>query len=50
MVMHTCNPTTWEVEAGGSCIIQGQPELHGETLSQMKQDKNKDKRITRGLL
>jgi hypothetical protein len=32
MVVHTCNPSTEEVEAGGSSVLD-QPELHSETLS-----------------
>jgi hypothetical protein len=31
VVVHTCNPRTWEAEAGG--IAQGQPGLYSETLS-----------------
>jgi hypothetical protein len=33
MVVHSCNPSTWEAEAGG-LRVQGQPWLHNETLSQ----------------
>jgi hypothetical protein len=33
MVIHICNPSTWEVEEGGS-LIQGHSGLHRETLSQ----------------
>jgi hypothetical protein len=32
-VVHTCNPSTQEVEAGGS-QVPDQPELHSETLFQ----------------
>jgi hypothetical protein len=32
-VLHTCNPSTHEAEAGGS-QVPGQPELPSETLSQ----------------
>jgi hypothetical protein len=32
-VMHVCNPSTWEMEAGG-LWVWGQPELHTKTLSQ----------------
>jgi hypothetical protein len=32
---HICNPSNWEVEARG-WRIQGQSELHSETLSQNK--------------
>jgi hypothetical protein len=38
-MVHACNPSTQEVEAGG-LRVQGQPELHSETLSQ-KQNKTK---------
>jgi hypothetical protein len=46
VVVNTCKPSTWEVEAGG-WSIQGQSGLYGETLSpknqtrpnKMKQDK-----------
>jgi hypothetical protein len=38
MVIHICNPSTWEAKAGGS-HVQGQPWLHRETLSQ-KTNKN----------
>lgn len=36
--MHTCNPDSWKVEAGGqgSSRVQDQPGLH-ETLSPNKQ-------------
>jgi hypothetical protein len=34
MVMHTCNPSIWEAEAGGSWV-QGQPGLHLKTLFQI---------------
>lgn len=33
MVVYTCNPSTWEAEAGGS-PFRVQPGLHRETLSQ----------------
>jgi hypothetical protein len=33
VVLHTCNSSTWEVEAGG-LTVQGQPGLHNEILSQ----------------
>jgi hypothetical protein len=33
MVVHTCNPNTWEVEARGS-QVQSLPELNKETLPQ----------------
>jgi hypothetical protein len=38
MVAYTCNPSTWEAEAGGA-QIQGQPWLQNEALLQ-KQKKN----------
>ena len=31
MVAHTCNPSTWEAETGGS-QVRGQPQLLSETL------------------
>jgi hypothetical protein len=31
MVVHTCNPSTWEAEAGG-LRVQSQPGLHSNTL------------------
>jgi hypothetical protein len=41
MVVHACNPSTEEVEAGGSQVYS-QPGLHGETPSQnKKQNKTK---------
>jgi hypothetical protein len=33
VVVQACNPSTWEAKAEGSWV-QGQPELHSETLSQ----------------
>jgi hypothetical protein len=38
VVMHACNPYTWEVEAGGPRVL-GQLGLHSETLSQKKKKK-----------
>jgi hypothetical protein len=35
MVMHICNPSTWETETGGS-RVRAQPGIHRETLSQKK--------------
>ena len=29
-VVHAFDPSTWEVEAGGSLLIQGQPVLQSE--------------------
>jgi hypothetical protein len=49
VVVHTCNPNTWEVETRGS-RVQSQPGL-GEILFQKtkqnrtKQNKNKQKQI-----
>jgi hypothetical protein len=37
-VVHACNPSTWEVEAGGS-QVQGQYGLCSKTLSQKKKKK-----------
>ena len=31
MVAHTCNPSTWEAETGGS-QVRGQPQLLSEAL------------------
>jgi hypothetical protein len=33
VVVHSCNPSTQEAEAGG-WQVQGQPELQSETVSQ----------------
>jgi hypothetical protein len=35
MKVHSCNPSPWEAEAGGS-QDRGLPGLHSETLSQKK--------------
>jgi hypothetical protein len=35
MVVHTCNPSAQEAEAGGS-RVQGQPGLHSETCLKKK--------------
>lgn len=32
MVVHDCNPTTWEAEAGRYPGVQGQPECHSELI------------------
>jgi hypothetical protein len=32
VVVHTCNPSAWEVKAGG-LRVPGQPRLHSETLN-----------------
>ena len=36
MVIHTCNLSTWELEAIGSEVERGEPGLH-KTLAQSKQ-------------
>lgn len=39
MVVHTCNPSTWEAEVGGS-PVPGHPGLHSSSvLSKIKQNK-----------
>jgi hypothetical protein len=40
MVRQTCNPSTWEAEAG-ELQIQGQPPLHHEILTQKTKQKQK---------
>jgi hypothetical protein len=35
-VVHTCNPSTQEAEGAAGLRVQGQPELHSQTLSQKK--------------
>jgi hypothetical protein len=35
MVVHICNPSIWEAEAGG-WQVGGQPGLHSEILPQKK--------------
>jgi hypothetical protein len=37
MVVHSCSPSTWEVEAGGSGI-RDQPGLHSKILAQNNND------------
>jgi hypothetical protein len=53
VVAHSCNPSTWEAEAGGFLSsrpawstewVPGQPGLHGETLSKNQKEKRKKKR------
>jgi hypothetical protein len=39
MVVHSCNPSTWEVEAGG-LQIQCHPEMHSDTLFQKQSKKD----------
>jgi hypothetical protein len=48
MVVHICNPSTWEAEGGGSWIW-GQPGLHSKTESQNNNDDNNNKRKISGL-
>jgi hypothetical protein len=38
VLMHTCNPSTQEMEAGG-LQVWGQPGLHSETLPQKHNEK-----------
>jgi hypothetical protein len=40
MVVHSCNPSTWEAKARGSGV-QGQPGLKSETQSQNQQQESK---------
>jgi hypothetical protein len=42
VMMHTCNASTLEAEAG----VQDQPELHSKTLSQKKKRKVLQFRVT----
>jgi hypothetical protein len=42
MVMHFCNPSTQEAEAGGSWL-QSQPEVQSDTLSQQKENEREGK-------
>ena len=53
MVVHAFNPSPWEAEAGRflslrpACVLEqvlGQPELHGEILSQTKTKTTKRER------
>jgi hypothetical protein len=41
MVVHTCNPSTWEAEAGESGVAAS--GLHKETLFQKHQEYRKSK-------
>lgn len=61
MVSHACNSHTQETEEGGlvawaTQLVQGQPKLHDETLSQLqqqRQQKQEDEEgglLPRGLL
>jgi hypothetical protein len=45
MVVHTSNPSTWEIEAGGQRVTC-QPGLQGNTLSQTKQN---DRKLTESI-
>jgi hypothetical protein len=40
MVVHICNPSIREAEAGG---LRAQPGLHSETLPQQKENKKRKK-------
>jgi hypothetical protein len=42
VLVHACNPCTWEAEAGG-WGVPGKPGQLGETLSQNKVKQNKTK-------
>lgn len=53
MVMHACDPNAWEAETGGAqefeaspdCIqqlVEGQPELSRETLSQKQKQQREN--------
>jgi hypothetical protein len=44
MVAHTCDPSTWEAEVGGSGVLD-HPGLHEKTLSQ-KSKQTKAKTVT----
>jgi hypothetical protein len=46
VVVHACNPSTWEAEAG-KLPIGSQPELYSETLSP-KQNKTKQNKTKGG--
>jgi hypothetical protein len=41
MVMHTCNPSIWEAEAGGS-PVQGKPGLQNDIISKKKRKQQND--------
>jgi hypothetical protein len=44
MVVHTCNPSTWEAEAeAGRSEVLGQPGLYNKILFQKKKKKEKEK-------
>jgi hypothetical protein len=43
--MHTCNLSTWEVEAGG-LGVQSQRRLHSKTLPQKKKKGKKEKKLS----
>jgi hypothetical protein len=34
MVVHFCNPSTWEAEAAEGLQVKGQPQLQNKTKSQ----------------
>jgi hypothetical protein len=43
VVDHNCNPSTWEVEAGGESRVGGMPGLHSKTLLPSNKSKLKNK-------
>jgi hypothetical protein len=42
VVVHTCNPSTWEAEAGG-LTVQGQHGQHRKTLSQNVRERERER-------
>lgn len=44
------NPTTWETEAEGFWMLQGQPVLHRDLVSNKRQNKTKQQKVPRELL
>jgi hypothetical protein len=44
VVVHSCNPSTWEAEAGG-WGIQGQPGLHSETLLERERQTDRQSEV-----
>jgi hypothetical protein len=38
VLVPTCNPSTWETEAGGGSQVSGQPGRHNKTVSKKKQN------------
>lgn len=45
-MMHGCNPETWEAKAR-EFQVQGQPQLHDDTLSQKKKPKQQQEQQNR---